>query len=263
MAAELVVVVVMEAFDSGVLDRAVHPLDPAIGPRVVWLFEAVLDPVGLTDHVEAHWPGIDGVAVSRLHCELNAVVGENGVDVVGHCVEHVLQKLPRRPPVRLFNEFGHGELSGAVDADKEIELIFCRLHLGNIDVEEPNRVALELLTPQLVPLDIRQARDAVPLQAPVQCRARQVRDRRLPGIETVVQRQLRMTPECAIAASSASVRTVERGSFGPVLTSSTGAGFRHLATVFGIMPSSLLSAESEACDRCIAALTANVVVALP
>lgn len=31
----------------------------------------------------------------------------------------------------------------------------------------------------------------------------------------------------------------------------------------GVIPSSRLSAESEACDRCIAALTACVVVALP
>ena len=34
------------------------------------------------------------------------------------------------------------------------------------------------------------------LQAPVQRRARQVRDGRLQGIKTVVRRQQRMTPEC-------------------------------------------------------------------
>jgi hypothetical protein len=55
----------------------------------------------------------------------------------------------------------------------------------------------------------------------------------------------------------------ERGSFGTVLRSSTVARFRHFATAFGLMPDSRLSRVSEACDRCIAALTANVVVALP
>ena len=45
--------------------------------------------------------------------------------------------------------------------------------------------------------------------------------------------------------------------------SSTVARFRHFATVFGLIPNSRLSCASEACDRCIAALTANVVVALP
>ena len=64
-------------------------------------------------------------------------------------------------------------------------------------------------------------------------------------------------------ASSASVRVVERGSFGPVFRSSTVARLRHFATVLGLMPNSRLSVASEACDRCIAALTACVVVALP
>jgi PAS domain S-box-containing protein len=66
-----------------------------------------------------------------------------------------------------------------------------------------------------------------------------------------------------IIASSASDRTVERGSVGPVFMSSTVVRFRHFATVLGLMPSSRLNCESEACDRCIAALTACVVVALP
>ncbi len=52
--------------------------------------------------------------------------------------------------------------------------------------------------------------------------------------------------------------TVERGSFRPVLRSSTVSRFRHLATDFGLIPIFLLSAEIEACDRCIAALTACV-----
>jgi hypothetical protein len=65
-----------------------------------------------------------------------------------------------------------------------------------------------------------------------------------------------------IAASSGSVKTVERGSVGPVFISSTVARFRHFATVFRLMPSSWLNCESEACDRFIAALTACVVVTL-
>ena len=41
-----------------------------------------------------------------------------------------------------------------------------------------------------------------------------------------------------MAASSAYVRTVERGYFGPVLRSSTVRHLRHFMTVFGLMPSS-------------------------
>jgi len=69
----------MEPFHRRVLDRPVHPLDLAIGPWVVGLSQPMLDPVGLAGHVEAHRPGIDGVAVPGLFGELDSVAGENGV----------------------------------------------------------------------------------------------------------------------------------------------------------------------------------------
>jgi hypothetical protein len=40
---ELLVVVVVVAPDGGVLDGAVHAFDLAVGPRVLWLGEAVFD----------------------------------------------------------------------------------------------------------------------------------------------------------------------------------------------------------------------------
>lgn len=51
---QLVMTVVMEAFDSCFLDRATLPLDLAIGPGMIGLCQAMLDPVGLADHVETH-----------------------------------------------------------------------------------------------------------------------------------------------------------------------------------------------------------------
>lgn len=65
-----------------------------------------------------------------------------------------------------------------------------------------------------------------------------------------------------IAASSASLRTLERGSVGPVLLFSTVARLRQVATVSGVIPTCRLNCASDACDRCIAALTACAVVAL-
>jgi hypothetical protein len=43
MAAELVMVVVVEPPDGGVLDGAVHALDLAVGPRMLWLGQPVVD----------------------------------------------------------------------------------------------------------------------------------------------------------------------------------------------------------------------------
>ena len=54
--AQLVVAVVMVPFDSGLLDRAVHPLDLTIRPGMVRLGKPMLDPICLADHVEPHLP---------------------------------------------------------------------------------------------------------------------------------------------------------------------------------------------------------------
>ena len=159
---------VVEAFDGRVLDGAVHPLDLAVGPRMVRLGEPVLDVVCLADHVEAHLTRPGGVAVARLLCELDAVVGQDRVNAVRHGFQQVFEELPRRAPVSLVDQSGNRELARAVDADEHVELAFGGLHLGDVHVEEADRVALEALSLRLVAPNIRQPGDAVSLEASVQ-----------------------------------------------------------------------------------------------
>ena len=204
--AQLGMVVVMVSLDGGVLDPriksedAVHPLDLAIGPWVVGLGQLVLDAVGLTDHVEAHRPGVDRVAVPGLFGELHAVVSQNGMDLTGYGFEHVLQKLCGGASGSRFNELSNNEPGGPVDADEAVWLSFTGLNLGDVDVEESDRaaleLALELLALRPVPLDIRQARDAMLPHTPVQRRAGQMWNRWLQGIKAVIQRQKRVAKEC-------------------------------------------------------------------
>lgn len=123
--------------------------------------------LALTDYVEAHRPGANRVPVPRLLCGLDAVVGDNSVDLIGNGLEHVPQKLPGSAPVSLPYELGHRELSGAVNADEEIELALGSLRLGDVNVEEADRLAPELLALRLVAADVRQAWDAISLQAAV------------------------------------------------------------------------------------------------
>ncbi len=61
---------------------------------MVGLGQAVLDPVGFADHVETHWQGIDGVAVQGFLGKLDAVIGENDVDPIGHGFQQMLEELP-------------------------------------------------------------------------------------------------------------------------------------------------------------------------
>jgi len=69
----------------------------------------------------------------------------------------------------------------------------------------------------------------------MQRRARQMRDRGLQGAEAIVQRQERVTPKRDDRRLLGLVRAVERGSFGPVLRSSTVSRLRHFATVLGFV----------------------------
>ena len=128
----MIVTVLVEPLDRGVLDRAVDPLDLAVCPRMVRLGQPVLDAVRFADHVEAHRPGIDGVPVARLICELDPVIGQNRVDLVRHSLRHVLEELPGSLSGSRCNELGDGELGSPVDADEHVELAFAGLYLGNV-----------------------------------------------------------------------------------------------------------------------------------
>ena len=190
---ELDVAIIVVALDGRVLDRAVHPLDLTIGPRVVRLGQTVLDPVCLTDHVKTHLPRPRGIPISGLLGELDAVIGQDRMDPVGHDFHKVLQELPGSPSIRFFNQLNDGKFAGPVNGYEHKELAFRSLHLGDVDVEEADRVALELRPRGLVAINVRQAGNPVSLEAPVQRRPCQMRDRGLQSIEAVVQRQQRVT----------------------------------------------------------------------
>ena len=137
MCSQLVVVVVVEAFDGRLLDRSVHSFNLTIGPRVVWFRQAVLNLVGLTDHVEPHLPRICCVPVSGLLCELDAVIGEDRVDAVRHSLKQMFKELPRGLAIRLFHELGDGKPAAPINAHKEVELALRRVNLGDVDMKKP------------------------------------------------------------------------------------------------------------------------------
>lgn len=83
--AQLFVTVVVVALDGGVLDRSVHPLDLYVRPWMVELGEAVLDaalPSAHGEHV-GHVSRRRSVGVARRIAELDAIVGQDRVDLVG------------------------------------------------------------------------------------------------------------------------------------------------------------------------------------
>jgi hypothetical protein len=87
------------------------------------------------------------------------------------------------------------ELGRAVDGHEEVKLTLLGTNLGDVDVEEAERIGLELPLGGLLALNAGQPGYAMPLQAAVQRGAGETWDRRLQGVETVVQRQQGMTAE--------------------------------------------------------------------
>lgn len=132
MPAQLIVAVVVEALDRGVLDGAVHALDLAVGPRMIDLCEPVLDAVLSASHVEhvSHVSRGRPVCVARRIAELDAVVGKHCVDFVSHHLDQGDEEGGCIDAVCLLDQLDEGELGRSVDGNEEVKLAFGRLHLG-------------------------------------------------------------------------------------------------------------------------------------
>jgi hypothetical protein len=181
---QLLMVVVVITLHGRFLESAVHSLDLAVCPRMVRFGEPMLNAVfvaGTVEGVATPYRSRLG-AVARQIGELDAVVGKDGVDLVGNGIDQSLQEAHRHRRRCAAVELGESELRGSVDRDEEIELAFRGADLGDVDVEVADGIGLEPTLVRLVALDMRQTRDAMALQATMQRRAGQVWDCRLQGI---------------------------------------------------------------------------------
>ena len=126
-----------------------------------------------------------------------------------------------------LDQANEGELAGAVNGYEQGQFALFGADLCDVDVEVADRILGKSLLLKLVGFDLRHTADAVPLQAPVQAGAGQMREGRLQAVEAVVQRQQRMPPKGDDDRPSSGVRTVERGSFGPMAASTVVSRSRH------------------------------------
>ncbi len=159
---EVLMGLVIELLDGGFFQGAVHAFDLAVGPGMVDPGEAVLDAVGHADAVE---DVLEGVAVPLVVAELDAVVGEDGMDLVRHSCNQVAQELSGLHLASRRMQLGVDELRGAVDGHEQPQLALFSADFGDVHMKVPDRIGLELLLLRgIVAFDLRQAADAVPLQ---------------------------------------------------------------------------------------------------
>lgn len=110
-------------------------------------------------------------------------------------LDQSIEKGDRRLSIGFLEESGKGDFRGAIDGDEEIEFAFFCPDLGDVDMKEPDRIGLELFLRCFLAFYFWQPGDAIAVQAAVQRRACQMRDRGLQGVETVVERKQGMLPE--------------------------------------------------------------------
>ena len=96
--------------------------------------------------------------------ELDAVVGQYRVDLVGHGLDQRAQEVGGGLSCRFHFKPGERELGRPVDRDEEVELAFLRSNLGDVDVEVSDRIVGEFASLGLVASELGQAADAVPLE---------------------------------------------------------------------------------------------------
>jgi hypothetical protein len=97
--------------------------------------------------------------------------------------------------VGVLDQLHEDELGGPIDGHEQIELAFGGAYLGDIEMEEADGIAVELLSRRPIASHFRQTAHAMPLQASVQRRAGELRHRRLQGIQAVVKREQRVLAE--------------------------------------------------------------------
>lgn len=83
---------------------------------------------------------------TRLLGELDVIVGQDGMNPVGHDTQKMFEKLPGCSSVGLVRELHHRKLACPVYDDEKMLLAFSGLDLGDVEVEEPDRVAFEALS---------------------------------------------------------------------------------------------------------------------
>ena len=100
--------------------------------------------------------------------ELDAVIRQRRVDRVRHGGDQIVQKGCRDPLSRFLMQLNECKLARAIDGHEQVQLALFRADLRDVDVKVADRVGLEAQALVLVAVHIRQATDAVTLQAAVE-----------------------------------------------------------------------------------------------
>jgi hypothetical protein len=148
---QLLVGIVVAALDGGVLNGAVHTLDLAVDPGMVHLGQPVLDAVLAADAVEDVLRVPD---VPLARGEMDAVIGQDGMDLLGDGLDQLTQELSSFHFARVRDQADEGELARAIGGHEEAQLSFLAAEFGKVDVELADGIGAEALPGRFVSPDL-------------------------------------------------------------------------------------------------------------
>ena len=123
--------IVMISPDGGLFDCPVHALDLSVGPGMVHLCQPVFDLMVCANTIEDVF---EGKPILLAIGELDAVIGQDGVDPVRHSINQVAQELGGNPFSRTLMQFDIGEFRGPVDGDKQPDFAVAGAQFGDVDM---------------------------------------------------------------------------------------------------------------------------------
>lgn len=119
--------VIVITLDGSFLDGAVHPLNLPIRPRMFDFGEPVLDVIFLAPHIEhvGHVRGSRPVGISWRKGELDSIVGQDGVDLVGNSLDQGFQEGRRGDSAGFSGDLNECEFARSVNGNGKIQLSLC------------------------------------------------------------------------------------------------------------------------------------------
>jgi hypothetical protein len=143
----------MVALDGRFLDRAIHALDLAIGLKMLDLGQPMFDAILLAAHIEhtCRVPCRRAIRIARRESELDPIIGENRVDLVGDGRDRSFEEGRGRGPSRLLDQL-HGRRTCWCDRWRcRGRACLQRSGPQRIDVEIADRISLEPFLEGLLP----------------------------------------------------------------------------------------------------------------
>ena len=140
VASELFMIVIVIPFDSRFLDGAVHAFDLSIGPRMPRFGQAMFDPMPPAGAVEwmAAMAGCGSIPVLRQISELNTVIGQDCVDVVGDSFGQGVLEGCGGHCIGAIVDLDISELRCPIDGDIKVEFACGCADFRQVDMEVAN-----------------------------------------------------------------------------------------------------------------------------